>query len=728
MATPTLMMPPLDPAELDDEFAGAPPLAIPALDLDDRAEAGALLSPPRLIAPGTEQLGEDGIEIPDGPPPLLVGGDVGEAPMPTSISSATFAPLPGGPAPATPGQTAAGAARELDIAGTLDRARGAYAPAAQAAQTVRAFDDAGEQLGRRWLENRRQLAVTTDPAERKRLDDEAAKIDGEARAVQMGRVQARQDADAAIAQGDLETDVAARDLSVMRREQAAEDVARERERRRVELERARTDRAAAAARVRERRGEAAALLKTQAEGDTATTWAGVAALIGEMTSAFAQRRQPDMDGAIKSVLDLGRERLAKQREAAGAAVDVAQADVDELERSMADIEAEGAASDAAILDQAQAALDLEMAKAKGTPREVAVYRAQEAVRTATEQAQAEAEIKQSDAIARRRQAEADIALKAAQASKAQAEANKLMRRGMGAGGTPGPGTLASNVVAIPGTDLTLATFKNTKQGRAEATKAREVVTGSAPGLRVLYEYLADIEDYGTRGLFDQKDWARSPEMAALETARQAIVGPLAKVYAGGYNPSVSMEERAEKAVAFPEGWWQREGTARASVEKLVEQAEDSFREAASGAGIDAAAAERMIKHLRNRAVSSRDIRAQMVEKAEKFIVDANQKPSVRQRAVGALVQRMKRDTGEGATGQAWIQGSIRALQSTLPQLEGEDNADIRATVEAEIARLDAMWGRVGREGIENTEREQGKRARDAAAGPGPKPSKIGGLL
>lgn len=654
--------------------------------------AAPMLAPPMLMGPEmAADLGPEPAVTFAAPVPAL---DPVQTPGPVPFALPFTAPaLP--EAPLAPDQSPTMAERETRIAGTLDRTRAAYAPAETAAQVVRDFDDAKQELGRRWLDVQRKRVNATDPAEIEQLTQQAAEIESQHVAMETGRRQARLDADAALVQGDAEVEVAGQELAVLRREQAAEEIGRERLKRRAQVDQLKSDRAAAETRVRERRDSATALLRAQVDDDTSTTWASVASLIGELTSAYAQRRVPNLDGAIQSVLTLGRERLSRQREAAGAEVESAEADLSDIGRSLDDIAAEGAATDVAILEQAQAALDLELAKARGTPREVAVFRAQQAVADATAKANNEALAKQTEAESKRRQAEAEIQLKQAQARKAMAEAAKLERRGMGGGQGTGTNTIAPHVVTMPGTSDVLATFPKTAAGRAAATKAREVVGASAAGLRVLNEYLADIEDYGERGLFDRNGWAKSPEMAALETNRQAIIGPLAKVYAGGFNPSINMEERAEQAVAFPEGWWQREGTARASVEALIKQAEDGFRENASVAGLAPAAVEEMIRQRRALAFSKRDARNKLMKDAEKVLADPKRDPRTRVAAVEALTDRLRTETPEGSTGNAWVPAAIRELQNVLPTLDDTQDKRVKAAVQSKLTELQKLWSAQG---------------------------------
>lgn len=691
-----------------------PPFAVPGLGIPIDDQTFAPPPPPVPFGPALEPAVEAAPLVPPAPalldyepaPPPPV--PAGLAPIPSAQPA--FAVSVAAPPPA-PGTDPMVAARDLQVAGITDRTRSAYAPAQAATQTARDFDAAGEQLGRRWLDMQRQISQTTDPEARAKLVSQAADLETEARAVELGGKQARLDADVALATGDAEVAVAGQELALVRREQAAEQIRTERETRNAELATLRQDRAVAAKKVQERRDGAAQLLKAQAAGDSTTTGAAVASLIGELTAAFAQRRQPNLDGAISTVLELGRERLAAQRAAAGADVEAAEEGAAALDRSIVDIEAEGAAADAAILDQAQQALDLELLKARGTPREVALFRAQEAVRTARARAEAEATAKQTEATSKQRQGEAEITLKMAQARKAEAEAARLGRRGLGggAGGAAGSGTLAPNVVTLPGTLDVVAQFPNTKTGRARAQQAAELVSAQSETLRLLNEYTALLEDYGERGILDNKDFHRTPEYAEIETARQAIIGPLAKIYAGGFNPSVNMEERAERSVALPDGWWQKSGIAAASVARLQQQAEEGFREKAGPVGLSPEAVEKVIAFRRKRGESTRDLKAKLSKNAEKVLVDPAADTRTRIAAIDALVERHKTQTGKGETGAAWVNAALLSLQQAQRALPENADPKVRAAVDARVEELAAQWRKIGSSGLEQTNKEQARK-------------------
>ena len=690
-----------------------PPFAVPGLGIPIDDQTFASPPPPVPFGPALEPA----IEAPplvQPAPALLDYEPAPPPPMPAELASIPSAPpafaVPVAAPPPAPGTDPVIAARDLQVAGITDRTRSAYAPAHAATQTARDFDAAGEQLGRRWLDMQRQISQTTDPAARAKLVAQATDLETEARAVELGGKQARLDADVALATGDAEVEVAGQELALVRREQAAEQIRAEREKRNAELETLRQDRAAAAKKVQERRDSAAQLLHAQAAGDSTTTWSSVGALIGELTSAFAQRRQPNLDGAISTVLELGRERLAAQRAAAGAEVETAEEGAAAIDRSIVDIEAEGAAADAAILDQAQQALDQELLKARGTPREVALFRAQEAVRTARARAEAEATAKQTEATSKQRQGEAEITLKMAQARKAEAEAARLGRRGIGggAGGAAGSGTLAPNIVTLPGTNEIVAQFPNTAQGRKRAYDAALLVSAQSETLRLLNEYQALLEDYGTRGLFDDKDFARTDEFSDIETARQAIVGPLAKIYAGGFNPSIEMEKRAERSVSLPAGWWQKSGVATASLKRLQHQAEEGFREKAGPVGLSPEAVEKVIAFRRKRGESERDLKDKLSKNAEKVLVDAAQDPKVRISAINALVERHKTQTGKGETGKAWVNGALLTLQRVQAQMPKDADPQVRAALDKKVEELAEDWRKVGSAGQLRTNEEQAR--------------------
>lgn len=349
-----------------------------------------------------------------------------------TIPQATATVVPAVPAPLAPGQTENMGAAELAATGRADIYSNTFAGARQALGTSEQIAGVQDRIDSD-IAGLQQRYASASPEERSAIQAEMAQKLQERGA--LAEVRALADDEVAVqhARADAAVKSEFEAYALAENQKVHDELAARRSKVEAEVAQKRMDREAAVAKVDEAEKRYVDLLKRQAQDDPATTVAGVAAMIGEMWQAFAERRPPNTAAALNQILELGRDRLNRQRQAAEAEVQVLSGDVSQISASIKEVEAERAEQEAAILTDLTRRLELERMRASGTPREIAIAQAEDATRGALAAKRQEATEKRAAAVQDQRLKEEEIRLKSAQADKALAEAGIASRKAAGIG-------------------------------------------------------------------------------------------------------------------------------------------------------------------------------------------------------------------------------------------------------------------------------------------------------
>lgn len=456
------------------------------------------------------------------------------------------------------------------------------------------------------------------------------------------------------------------------------------------VEEAEQIRAKAAERRAAKEQEYAALLERGPRDKTAT-WTSAVGMIGEMLSAYAQKRQPNFDTWLERGLAMAREKHKGELDAVRARIGAEDQAIDDAAVEVATSRADDLAFEQALLAKTDRDLQVLAGQHAGTPQGAAAEQARQAV--AAKQAMRAQEAAAAAEKAERERAMFDAELRNKRATAALAE-RKAFGGGSGAGlpgGAAGTVNVASPTqVIIPGTDIVLADFGQQKDGAKRAEKARSAIASSYGFLQKLNQYEALLEDYGQRGIMDKSEWTESAEYRRLETQWAQVKTAMAKVIAGqGFSTTESDLRAAEKMVPIASDAWKRTDSARVAVAQIKAIGEDEMRLTLNANGLATAAQEELIRRVRGRSTSKRDVAQQLYKNAEGIVADIEQPLGTRIEAVRVLTEKAKQEAqARGDAGDVWIPGAINKLKDALQQA---DSAEMEAAINAELKPLEQMW-------------------------------------
>lgn len=370
------------------------------------------------------------------------------------------------PAPSFPGQTPGDVFVQDTTAKAQDFVSNEQAKADTALATVGAVEEGLSNLYSQLSGKYQELAGAQTPEDQQRIQGEIQGLQNQmqsgAKLLGQAKNEARYSAVGAQAAGQA----AAQEISTINYENAVNKIQSNLEQRNLQLEEQKRLRDTARSDAKRSRDKYVELLKSQVNDDPATTTSSVLAMIGEFGLAYARNREPDTAGAIKGILEMGRQKLQRQREAAGAEVQAKESDIQDLSTSIAEIQAEGAAQDAAILGQARAVAELQMMKAQGTPREMAAFLAVEELKRAESSAQAKAEMDAEKHLI-------EMENKRLEGEKTQAEIGKIQGDTKGRGTGSGAGKKPSVYIDDPA----LSNLDSKTRSKVEQQGVRDPFSG-----------------------------------------------------------------------------------------------------------------------------------------------------------------------------------------------------------------------------------------------------------
>jgi hypothetical protein len=467
----------------------------------------------------------------------------------------------------------------------------------------------------------------------------------------------------------------------------------------------------------------------------------VASVIAEALAARHTGREPNFGSVIGQIEQATKGEFDDRVQRQLALIAESEDSLSKAAQQKRVIDAQKAERRAEILATIEMDIQSKMAGARGTAREAQLAMVAGDVRKAKEAAEHQALIEQQKAAQANEKARLDRELQEAQIRKAEAEAAEKeaeAARKAGMGGEKKNEAWSSrdpNKVYVPFTDTVLATFDGANADK-RAEKAGGLVTDGFKYMKTLYEYEAMVEDYGSRKVFDKSGWTESDEYRKLATKHARLRTALAKVIAGqGFSTTESDMRAAEKMAPLPTTW---NDTTRAALEQMRKDGDDDFRLTLNQA-VDTRAQETLIREARRFGTSQTELQRALVDRAPEVLTDAKRPVEARLGALNALGANIRKGLsteGDQAERDA-ILAEIQELKNATTQiLEAEydpDDPESGVTDDAYVVveamrkrqrELERRWREIGKSGTGVTERKQ----RDEKAGPGPKPSKIGGLL
>jgi hypothetical protein len=471
----------------------------------------------------------------------------------------------------------------------------------------------------------------------------------------------------------------------------------------------------------------------------------VASVIAEALAARHTGREPNFGSVIGQLEQATKGEFNDRVQRQLALIAESEDSLSKAAQQKRVIDAQKAERRAEILATIEMDIQSKMAGARGTAREAQLAMVAGDVRKAKEAAEHQALIEQQKAAQANEKARLDRELQEAQIRKAEAEAAEKeaeAARKAGLGGKKKPEALnvrSPTEVVIPGTDTKLADFAGQKNAEKRATEANSKVETSVGFLQQINAIEAKLEDYGRRGLTEKAGWLKSAEYIELEQDIKSAGVDLAKVIAGyGLATTANDTALAADMIRPPSGWWEREDGARVAAKALRQRSENRLR-LALNAYLNTTAQETLIRETRKAGVSRTDLQRALVDRAPEVLTDATRPVDARLGALESLGENIRKglnSEGEQAERDA-ILAEIQELKNATTQiLEAEydpDDPESGVTDDAYVVveamrkrqrELERRWREIGKSGTGVTERKQ----RDEKAGPGPKPSKIGGLL
>jgi hypothetical protein len=471
----------------------------------------------------------------------------------------------------------------------------------------------------------------------------------------------------------------------------------------------------------------------------------VASVIAEALAARHTGREPNFGSVIGQLEQATKGEFDDRVQRQLALIAESEDSLSKAAQQKRVIDAQKAERRAEILATIEMDIQAKMAGARGTAREAQLAMVAGDVRKAKEAAEHQSLIEQQKAARANEKARLDRELQEAQIRKAEAEAAEKeaeAARKAGAGGEKKNEAWSSrepNKVYVPFTDTVLASFEGSGADK-RAEKAGALVTDGFKYMKTLYEYEAMVEDYGTRKVFDRSGWTESDEYRKLATKHARLRTALAKVIAGqGFSTTESDMRAAEKMAPLPTTW---NDTTRAALEQMRKDGDDDFRLTLNQA-VDTRAQETLIREARRFGTSQTELQRAAVEKAPAWLLDATRPVETRLESLAKLNENLKtRGTAESPDDvERTLVDELRVLDNAITSIREreydpedpesgitDDAAEVIAAIVKRKREIQKMRREIGKTGIKATDRRKRQREIDEAAGAGPKPSKIGGLL
>lgn len=473
-------------------------------------------------------------EVPDvvrlaGPPPVIEGGE--------AIEIQGIPPAPPSMVPDTPPLEGP----DIDIARARDRVRNIGD--AKSAAEVQAADLADE-LRQVALE----LSTEQDPKKQERLLRRAGALQSQIQ----GASVASQAADLAVEQEGAALNAtvqsAIRDAQAAKLGEAAEVLGARTTQTAARAAELREDQAAARDRVADRTQRYADILE-RGPRDTGATWTSAIGMIGEMWSAFAQKRQPNFTTWLDRGLQMARERHKADLDAERARITADEQVVADAATEISQMRADDAAFESAYLAQVDRDLAALAAEYGNTPRGMAADQARAEVQRRQQARATEAQAAQEKAERERRAFDAEM-------RKADLEARLMERKLAPQAAGPGAAVFGQRtdipedalVDPVTGQVLGISRFPN---------KVRE----DQDTIRQLSDTLQDVQTYinllASTGRIYQgpggDKLVKSADKARLESQYNKLLADIIRAYSGAAASDLEVE-RLKKVLPGPKSY------------------------------------------------------------------------------------------------------------------------------------------------------------------------------
>jgi hypothetical protein len=561
---------------------------------------------------------------------------------------------------------------------------------AELGATLQRVNDLGRQrtvLRRQAQELQTQIALEPDEAKRATL---IAQQQETLRAVGITdeNLRANQnEARVAQAEQDDRLAVEAQSARLDARQKQREAMANQREASRLDEERFARQREVAQQEINQAKTERIEIIRRGAPELTTRT---VLEMAAEELRATNERRPPNFDKVFARLRGDAQEVLRRETAAATEEVTFGVDRAADLARQQDRKRILDAAANEAVIENILADTDQRIAQAATDADRQRLLGRRQAAQDALDAARAESAVVAEERARKAAAQDAKTELTRAQARKAQAEAAKAERRGAGVGRRreqPPSDLFAANEVAFPGTNDIAVTFEDTKDGRKQAEKARQILGFNGQLLDQINQLERIIEDTDAKGVFAAGGFSRSPEWVELESQIDNLVPEVAKIGSGGFAATETDQKWAEGQLPTVPGPWNTKTKALAKVAALRRRFGDRARFAlASQTRMRPEVAARLVARARPASISQKDRAEALNDRAAEILIDEQADTELRLQALENVAANARADAKARGDEDDFLALEAATIERSLP---GIKNARVR---EAALGRLAALEG------------------------------------
>lgn len=298
----------------------------------------------------------------------------------------------------------------------------------------------------------------------------------------------------------------------------------------------------------QREQEYAALLDRGPQ-DTAATWTAAIGMIGEMWSAYAQRRQPNLGVWLERGLQQAKEAHAGDLDAIRARIGAEEQAIEDVAVDVAQRQADDLAFEQAYLARLDRDLAIVAAQYAQQPKGAAAEQARRAV-------QAQQQARAAEAMAAAEKAERERAKSAAELRKSGLEADLLERklRGTGTGATAKAGArtnISESALVDPVTGVVLG--ESRFQDRGKVREDQDTIRAMSDTLTEMQEYVNLLANAGRIYQGAGAKFVKGADRARLEAKHSKLLADIIRAYSGAAATDAEVE-RLKKVLPPPKSY------------------------------------------------------------------------------------------------------------------------------------------------------------------------------